>query len=152
MNLIIKQILRYLAFLLLFGSLFPTFLHADPPPPGDRFRVSGAIKNLQGKGIKEVEVAVRLDGRHLKPIGKEETISNHGKWHSLVVPGLGGLSGWQRHHDRGLGQRGDRGPGRESGNSYLLSVLHESLLCAHADHGYFCVNLLSFFQEVRGCG
>jgi hypothetical protein len=30
---------------------------------------------LQGKGVKEVDVEVLLNGQHLKPIGKEETIT-----------------------------------------------------------------------------
>ena len=51
----------------------------------------------------------------------------------VVGPGLGGVSGGERHHDRGLGQRGDRGPGRAGRLSYLFSGL-EGLLCAHADH------------------
>jgi hypothetical protein len=34
--------------------------------PGDRLTVAGAIKNLQGRGVKEVLVEVLLNGRHLK--------------------------------------------------------------------------------------
>ena len=44
-------------------------------PPGDHLTVAGAIKNLQGRGVKEVVVEVLLNGRHLKPTGHEEEIT-----------------------------------------------------------------------------
>ena len=60
---------------------------------------------------------------------------------ALVVPGPGGLSGGERHHDRGLGQRGHRGPGGKGGLPHLLPGLHEGLLVAHDDHRYHCHGL-----------
>src|SRR4030042_2210172 len=41
---------------------------------GDRLTVSGAIKSPSNKGIKEVEVEVLVNGRHVKPLGKDEEI------------------------------------------------------------------------------
>jgi Na+/H+ antiporter NhaD/arsenite permease-like protein len=43
--------------------------------PGDRLTVAGAIKNLQGRGVKEVVVEVLVNGRHLKTAGPEEEIA-----------------------------------------------------------------------------
>ena len=60
--------------------------------------------------------------------------SRGGVRRALVVPVPGGLSGGQRHHDRGLGQRGHRGPGGKGGLPHLLPGLHEGLLVAHDDH------------------
>ncbi|MEW6387739.1 MAG: SLC13 family permease [Thermodesulfobacteriota bacterium] len=45
------------------------------PPPGDRLSLAGFIKDLQGKGIKEVEVEVLVAGRPARPTGKEESIA-----------------------------------------------------------------------------
>ncbi|MEW6660425.1 MAG: ArsB/NhaD family transporter [Thermodesulfobacteriota bacterium] len=42
--------------------------------PADRLTVSGVIKNPSNKGIKEVEVEVLVNGRHVKPLGKDEEI------------------------------------------------------------------------------
>ncbi len=53
--------------------------------PRDRLSLAGAIKNLQGKGVKEVEVEVLLGGRHLKPEGKEEGIITGSQGNFLAV-------------------------------------------------------------------
>jgi Na+/H+ antiporter NhaD/arsenite permease-like protein len=53
----------------------PAAALAAPAPPGDRLSLAGSIRDLQGKGVKEVEVEVRVDGRPLKPRRKEETIT-----------------------------------------------------------------------------
>ena len=42
--------------------------------PVDRLTVSGIFKNPSGKGIKEVDVEVLVNGQHIKPVGKEESI------------------------------------------------------------------------------
>jgi Na+/H+ antiporter NhaD/arsenite permease-like protein len=41
---------------------------------GDRLTVSGTFKNPSNKGVKEVEVEVLVNGKHVKPEGKEEDI------------------------------------------------------------------------------
>jgi Na+/H+ antiporter NhaD/arsenite permease-like protein len=43
--------------------------------PGDHLTVAGAVKNLQGRGVKEVAVEVLVNGRHLKSAGPEEEIA-----------------------------------------------------------------------------
>ena len=43
--------------------------------PGDRLTVAGAVKNLQGRGVKEVVVEVLVNGRHLKTAGPDEEIA-----------------------------------------------------------------------------
>ena len=44
---------------------------ASQPATGDRLTVSGLVTNPMGKGIKEVEVEVLVNGQHVKPTGKE---------------------------------------------------------------------------------
>src|SRR3989339_464747 len=77
--------LRFLFAALIIIALFAPELLAAPPPPGDRLSLSGSIKNLQGKGVKEVEVEVLLNGQHLKPTGKEETITTGSQGNFLAV-------------------------------------------------------------------
>ncbi|RJR47914.1 MAG: citrate transporter [Deltaproteobacteria bacterium] len=43
-------------------------------PGGDRLAVSGMVTDSMGKGLKEVEVGVLVDGRHVKPVGKDAEI------------------------------------------------------------------------------
>jgi Na+/H+ antiporter NhaD/arsenite permease-like protein len=48
---------------------------------GDRLTVSGVIKNPQGKGVKEVEVEVLVNGQHLKTVDGEEIVTGkHGSF------------------------------------------------------------------------
>jgi len=47
---------------------------AAPAPAGDHLAVSGLITNPMGKGLKEVEVEVLVNGQHVKPVGKEAGI------------------------------------------------------------------------------
>jgi Na+/H+ antiporter NhaD/arsenite permease-like protein len=74
------------AWLVLLG-FGPACLLAAPPAPGDRLSLAGSVKNLQGKGIKEVEVEVLLNGWPLKPHGKEETVTtgSHGSFQAVFV-------------------------------------------------------------------
>jgi Na+/H+ antiporter NhaD/arsenite permease-like protein len=60
-------------------------LPAAESAAGDRLSLSGSIKNLQGKGVKEVEVEVLLNGQHLKPAGKEETVTTGSQGNFLAV-------------------------------------------------------------------
>jgi len=47
---------------------------AGPEKPGDRLTVAGAVKNLQGRGVKEVKLEVLVKGQPLKPAGPEDEI------------------------------------------------------------------------------
>jgi Na+/H+ antiporter NhaD/arsenite permease-like protein len=58
---------------LLLGSVISE-VHAAPPAPGDHLVLSGKIKNPQGGGVQEVEIEVLINGRPVKPVGKEERL------------------------------------------------------------------------------
>src|SRR5512146_347784 len=60
--------------LLIAGSLTGSAALAAPAPAGDHLAVSGLITNPMGKGLKEVEVEVLVNGQHVKPTGKEAEI------------------------------------------------------------------------------
>jgi Na+/H+ antiporter NhaD/arsenite permease-like protein len=47
---------------------------AAPAQPADHLAVSGLVANPMGKGLKEVEVEVLVNGHHVKPMGKEAEI------------------------------------------------------------------------------
>jgi Na+/H+ antiporter NhaD/arsenite permease-like protein len=61
-----------LVVLLLTGLLAGSALAAPAPtPPGDRLTVSGLVTNPMGKGLKEVEVELLMQGQPVKPQGAE---------------------------------------------------------------------------------
>jgi len=65
-----------LTFLVIAGFLAaPAVIAAPAPAPGDHLAVSGLVTNPMGKGLKEVEVEVLVNGRHVKPVGKEAEIT-----------------------------------------------------------------------------
>ena len=65
-----------LIFLAIAGLLAASAVVAAPvPAPGDRLSVSGLITDPMGKGLKEVEVEVLVNGRHVKPVGKAEEVA-----------------------------------------------------------------------------
>jgi Na+/H+ antiporter NhaD/arsenite permease-like protein len=60
--------------LLIAGFLMTSALLAAPAPAGDHLSVSGLVTNPMGKGLKEVEVEILVNGKSLKPVGKEHEI------------------------------------------------------------------------------
>ena len=69
----IKIPLIILSLVFLAGLLAATVALAGPAPQaGDRLSVAGAMKNPQGRGVKEVEVEVLVDGQHVKAIKDED--------------------------------------------------------------------------------
>ena len=73
-----------LSLIFLAGLLAATVsLAAEAPTAGDRLTVAGMLQNPQGKGVKEVEVEVLVNGQPVKPSGKEEEIIS-GKSGSFV--------------------------------------------------------------------
>jgi Na+/H+ antiporter NhaD/arsenite permease-like protein len=50
-------------------------VEASQPATGDRLTVCGLVTNPMGKGLKEVEVEVLVNGRHVKPTGKEAEVT-----------------------------------------------------------------------------
>ncbi|MDO9532052.1 MAG: ArsB/NhaD family transporter [Deltaproteobacteria bacterium] len=66
--------LNILIFLLIAGLLAASAVLAAPAPAGDHLAISGMVTNPMGKGIKEVEVEVLVNGRHVKPTAKEAEV------------------------------------------------------------------------------
>jgi Na+/H+ antiporter NhaD/arsenite permease-like protein len=66
--------LNILIFLSIAGLLAASAVLAAPPPPGDRLTISGLVTDPMGKGLKEVEVDVLVNGQYHKPVGKEAAI------------------------------------------------------------------------------
>jgi Na+/H+ antiporter NhaD/arsenite permease-like protein len=70
----LTSFLYILTVLLIAGILAFPALAAAPAPAGDHLAVSGKMTNPMGKGLKEVEVEVLVNGRHVKPLGKDAEI------------------------------------------------------------------------------
>jgi Na+/H+ antiporter NhaD/arsenite permease-like protein len=66
--------LNILICLLVGGLLASSAVLAAPAPAGDHLALSGLVTNPMGKGLKEVEVEVLVNGQHVKPSGKEAEI------------------------------------------------------------------------------
>jgi Na+/H+ antiporter NhaD/arsenite permease-like protein len=66
--------LNILIFLLIAVLLAASAVFAAPAPAGDHLAVSGLVTNPMGKGLKEVEVEVLVNGQHVKPTGKEAEV------------------------------------------------------------------------------
>jgi len=67
--------LNILIFIALVAGLAFSAALAAPTPAGDHLIVSGLVANPMGKGLKEVEVEVLVNGQHVKPTGKEVEIT-----------------------------------------------------------------------------
>jgi len=67
--------LHILLFLLIAGLLAASAVFAAPAPAGDHLAISGLVTNPMGKGLKEVEVEVLVNGQHVKPTGKEAEVA-----------------------------------------------------------------------------
>ena len=68
--------LYILIFLAIAGLLAASAVFAAPAPaPGDRLSISGLVTDPMGKGLKEVEVEVLVNGQHVKPEGKAAEVS-----------------------------------------------------------------------------
>jgi Na+/H+ antiporter NhaD/arsenite permease-like protein len=60
--------------LLLTLGLSAAAARAADPAPQDHFSLAGSILNPEGRGVKEVDVEVLVNGRHVKPEGKKPGI------------------------------------------------------------------------------
>ena len=67
--------LNILIFLLIAGLLAASAVMAAPAPAGDHLAISGLVTNPMGKGLKEVEVEVLVNGQPVKPLGKDAEIA-----------------------------------------------------------------------------
>ncbi|MDP2044577.1 MAG: citrate transporter, partial [Deltaproteobacteria bacterium] len=64
----IVSFLYILTFLVIAGLLAASTVVAAPAPaPGDHLAISGLVTDPMGNGLKEVEVEVLVNGRHVKP-------------------------------------------------------------------------------------
>jgi Na+/H+ antiporter NhaD/arsenite permease-like protein len=52
---------------------------ASQPEKGDRLTVSGVIEDAQGKGVKEVEIELLVNGRPVKPLGRDDRLETGSK-------------------------------------------------------------------------
>ena len=69
----IRMLLVMLSLVSLAGLVVPeASLAAPAPQTGDRLSVAGAMKNPQGRGVKEVEVEVLVNGQHVKAMKDED--------------------------------------------------------------------------------
>ena len=69
----IKIPIVILSLVFLSGLLAGTMaLAAEAPKAGDRLTVAGMLQNPQGKGVKEVEVEVLVNGQHVKTMKDED--------------------------------------------------------------------------------
>jgi Na+/H+ antiporter NhaB len=57
----------------------PVHVSAAPPEAGDRLTLSGVIADAQGKGVKEVEIELLVNGKHVTPAGRDERLETGSK-------------------------------------------------------------------------
>ena len=59
---------------MLIPGLCAATARAADPGPQDRLSLAGSILNTEGGGVKEADVEVLVNGRHIKPEGKKPTV------------------------------------------------------------------------------
>ena len=67
-------ILLIFAWLILIPGLSAVIVQAAESGPQDRLSLAGSILNTEGGGVKEADVEVLVNGRHVKPEGKNPSI------------------------------------------------------------------------------
>ncbi len=74
-------LIKRFSLLVVAALLVSVFCLASPAPaePFDRLTVSGALLNAQKKPIKDADIEVLVNGRAVKPMGKEEEITSGSK-------------------------------------------------------------------------
>jgi len=74
-----KRTVKVLLIILLAVFVWPLGSSAAPPETGDHLTVSGIIADAQGKGVKEAEIELRVNGQIIKPLGRDEHLETGGK-------------------------------------------------------------------------
>ena len=74
-----KRAVKILMIILLGLFACPLASPAAAPETGDHLTVSGIIADAQGKGVKEAEIEVLVNGKQVKPLGREEHLETGGK-------------------------------------------------------------------------
>ena len=75
MNLAVKILMT--VFLITFAC--PLTVPASQPEKGDNLAVSGVIADAQGKGIRETEIELLVNGKPVTPVGRDERLETGGK-------------------------------------------------------------------------
>jgi Na+/H+ antiporter NhaD/arsenite permease-like protein len=57
------------------AALIVSGVGAAPAASQDHLSLAGVVQNAEGKGVKEVELEVLVNGREVRPAGKKETIT-----------------------------------------------------------------------------
>jgi len=70
---------QVLMMVLLVIFAYPLAAPASPPEKSDNLTVSGILADAQGKGVKEVEIELLVNGRQVKPLGRDERLETGGK-------------------------------------------------------------------------
>jgi Na+/H+ antiporter NhaD/arsenite permease-like protein len=74
-----KNAVQALLIILLAIFAYPLASPAAPPETGDHLTVSGIIADAQGKGVKEAEIELLVNGQKIKPLGRDEHLETGGK-------------------------------------------------------------------------
>jgi Na+/H+ antiporter NhaD/arsenite permease-like protein len=83
-----------LVFILVAGAGALEVLAAPTSQTGDRLSVAGVMQNPQGKGVKEVEVEVLVNGQHVKTAKNDEIITGKsGSFMAEIIVPAGTLPG-----------------------------------------------------------
>ncbi len=83
-----------LVFILMAGAGTLEVLAAPASQTGDRLSVAGVMQNPQGKGVKEVEVEVLVNGQHVKTAKNDEIITGKsGSFMAEIILPAGTLPG-----------------------------------------------------------
>ncbi len=57
----------------------PLTVPASQPEKADKLTVSGVIADAQGKGVKEAEIELLVNGKHVTPLGRDERLDTGSK-------------------------------------------------------------------------
>ena len=57
----------------------PLTVPASQPEKADKLTVSGIIADAQGKGVKEAEIELLVNGKHVTPLGRDERLDTGSK-------------------------------------------------------------------------
>ncbi|MHB8069135.1 MAG: ArsB/NhaD family transporter [Desulfobaccales bacterium] len=57
----------------------PLAAAAAPPETGDHLAISGVIADAQGKGVKDAEIELLVNGQKISPLGRDEHLGSGGK-------------------------------------------------------------------------
>jgi Na+/H+ antiporter NhaD/arsenite permease-like protein len=74
-----KRAVKVLITILLAVFACPLGSGATPAEPGDHLTVSGIVMDAQGKGIREAEIELLVNGRKITPLGRDEHLESGGK-------------------------------------------------------------------------